>query len=132
MGHYTEVDPAAFERMLTEKGFKRTVQKNEVVYVRQHHVNPFVFIKVYTSIADSMDAARGCGRDAIRVVAAFEKEAPIPGKFGTQIRSFGIYKCPRVYRTTSTESVLARVYTRMREAYQAANEWVKAHPEKRR
>lgn len=121
MARYAQIDTAAFEKFLLEKGFLRTVQSNEAVYIRRHHMNPYVVVKVYTSIADRQENARACGEDAIRVVAVFQRgQRGEPG-----YKSFGIHKCARTYRTTSTESVIERVYARMREAYDAANQWVK-------
>lgn len=93
----------------------RTVKGNEVVYVRRSRTNPFVFIKVYTSIRVGQAAARSRGQDSIKVCTVFE----------TRARSFGIGRFPRVHRTGSVEAVLARIQGRIMQAAARGNEWIR-------
>lgn len=111
---YVEVPAEAIEGKLQSMGFARKIQGREVVYFRRNHNDNRLVVKVYTSLAANAAQARGCGQDAIRVVAAFEH--------GEQ--SFGIWKGTRIFRTGSVEAVLERMYERAREAYGACNRWI--------
>lgn len=115
MSRFVSVPSEKLESFLKDKGFKRTETRTEVVYVFNHKVNKNIQIKVYTSIKIGNQAARGCGKDAIRVCAVFNN-----GK-----KSFGIAKLPRVYRTGSVDKVLDRMLERMREAYSVSTDWAK-------
>ena len=114
MPNYVNVPAATIEEFCQSKGFSRTVQGNEVVYVRSSRVNPDVKIKVYTSIRTGEAAARRRGKDSIKVCAVFDD-----GR-----RSFGIGRFPRVHRTGSPQAVLDRVLDRLRKAAARANEWI--------
>jgi hypothetical protein len=114
MPHYVTVPAQAIEDFCEAKGFTRTTQRNEVVYVRASRRNPDVKIKVYTSIRAGRSTARGNGKDSIKVCAVFDN-----GR-----KSFGIGRFPRVHRTGSTEAVLARVLERLMAAAARANEWI--------
>jgi hypothetical protein len=70
---------------------------------------------VYTSIRVGAGEARGCGEDAIRVVAFWKGDRA----------SWGVYKAVRTFRTGSVEAVIERVHERARAAYGACNEHVK-------
>jgi len=111
---YVEVNAASMEQMLQKCGFNRSTTGKEVVYIRRHK-NPNILIKVYTSIPLEASKARGCGKDAIRVVVIYDNGN----------RNFGIAKLPRVYRTGTEKDVLERTYKRMRDAYMLANKWNK-------
>lgn len=117
---YVEVSHAAFEAFLSGKGFARTVQGNEIVYVYSHLKNSALKIKVYTSLSDGASAARSCGKDSIKVCAVFDN-----GR-----KSFGIAKFPKVLRTGSEEGVLERVIVRAREAFSSINRFNREHPER--
>jgi hypothetical protein len=112
---YVELSATEFESFLQSKGFTRTIQKEEIVYVMQHKKHPDLYIKVYTSLGIN-NAARECGADAIRVCAVISK-----GDY-----SRGLYKGARVYRTGSQDKVQARTLERMREAYAKCNDWIKS------
>jgi hypothetical protein len=112
---YVEVPAQAIEDFLQSKGFTRTTQRNEVVYVRSHHEWPCVKVKVYTSIRDGHTSVRKRGADAIKVCTVYE---------GKKRKPFGIGRFPHVLRTGNTQAVLDRMYDRMRAAYRRANEWV--------
>lgn len=114
---YVEVRRETLETYLQSKGFVRGEFREEVVYTRNHHINPHVHIRVYTSLSTrGHDTARGCGHDAIKVSVFYDNG---------QGKSFGIGSFPHVYRTGSEEKVVARMYERMVAAYTRANEWVK-------
>lgn len=115
---YVEVSREKLEAMLQGAGFERHVQArgHEVVYRRQHHADPTMWVKVYTSLSVDASVARGCGEDAIRVVLVFEN--PRTNASGC------LYKCSRVYRTGSEQKVLDRLLERMREAYGAGGKRV--------
>lgn len=114
MPHYVNVPARAIEEFCEAKGFTRTLQRNEVVYVRSSRRNPDVKIKVYTSIRTGRSSARARGKDSIKVCAVFDN-----GR-----KSFGIGKFPRVHRTGSTGAVLDRVLSRIKDAAARANEWI--------
>lgn len=116
---YVEVNREAFCRALEEKGFVQDPKaQGEIVYIRQHHFDKTMFVKIFTSLPKVGGDARGCGDDAIRVVLIFDN--PATGKSG------GLFKASRVYRTGSQEKVIERTLERAREAYQNANDRVKA------
>jgi hypothetical protein len=114
MTTFVSVPAKDIEGFCEARGFARTVQRREVVYVRRSRENPDVQIKVYTSIRTGAAAARSSGRDSIKVCAVFDN-----GR-----RSFGLCKLPRVHRTGSTEKVLARVLSRIKDAAAFANRWI--------
>lgn len=114
---YIELDAATFEQFLASKGFERSVQHNEVVYSRAHNNCKDLKVKIYTSITDGSSVARAGGGDAIRVCAVFAND----------IKSFGVAKQPRVYRTGSQELIQTRTLERMRAAYKRCSEWLKAN-----
>lgn len=111
--HYVEIDSNAFEVFLREQGFSRTVQCDEIVYIKPYSGKDHVVVKCYTSIKDGSANARDVGRDAIRIVAIFDDGE----------KSFGLYKGARVHRTTSQESVHARTMSRIGEAFTRCKEW---------
>jgi len=112
---YVPVSAQSIENLLSSKGFTRTVQNREVVYVFAHKMDPSVKVKVYTSLRVGADMARGCGQDAIRVCTVFENDQ----------KSFGIGKFPKVLRTGSEQAVLTRLLERAREAYLRGTEFVR-------
>lgn len=112
---YIDIDADRFIAFLTSKGFSRTVQNRELVFVKQHERNPNLYVKVYSSISVNATLARGVGSDCIRVVAIHDGNG----------KSFGIWKATRTYRTGSQEAVEQRTYDRMRECYAALNRWRK-------
>jgi hypothetical protein len=115
MTTFVSVPAQAIEDFLKSKGFTRTVQRCEVVYIRNHDRDPNVKIKVYTSIRIGAGSARQRGKDSIKICTVFDD-----GR-----RSFGIGKFPRVHRTGSTAAVLERTLERMRAAYARANQWLR-------
>lgn len=124
---FVEVSREAMVAMLVRSGFTPMPKNHadqELVYFRRHQRDPNVLVKVYTSfsIEPMFAVARGCGDDAIRVVAVFNGGG----------RNFGICKMPRVYRTGSEAKVIARTYARMREAYGFVNTWLSTAPSQRR
>lgn len=114
MGNFIEVPAERIETFLAGKGFTRSVQRQEVVYSRVHQGDPNVKILVYTSIRIGRQSARGNGQDSIKVCTIFDNGS----------RSFGIGKFPHVFRVTSVESVLERMYEKMRAAYARGSEWI--------
>lgn len=114
MPHYVPVPALVLEGFLQSKGFTRTVQYQEVVYIRRHEENPNVLVKVYTSIRVGASQARNRGADSIKVCTVFDNGH----------KSFGLGKFPRVHRTGSPQLVLERTLTRMRMAYARGSEWI--------
>lgn len=107
---YVEVDRQAFTSKLEAAGFTPDLTaKGELVYVRQHHLDPTMYVKVYTSMPLNAGDARGCGEDAIRVLLIFSN--PRTNRSGC------LHKTPRVYRTGSQDAVIERTIQRAREAY---------------
>jgi hypothetical protein len=115
MANFIEVPAQDIENHLSAQGFSRTVQREEVVYVRSSQRNPDVKIKVYTSIRVGRTVVRGAGKDAVRVCVVFDN-----GR-----KSFGIGKFPSIPRVHSVESVLRRTDERLRLAKLRAVEWMK-------
>jgi hypothetical protein len=116
MTTFVSVPAKAIEDFCAARGFVRTVQRQEVVYVRRSRENPDVQIKVYTSVRVG-GGTRRCGEDSIKVCAVFDN-----GR-----KSFGICKLPRVHRTGSAEKVLTRVLSRIKDAAARANQWIAAN-----
>lgn len=83
-----------------------------------HHRDPAVVVRVCTSVARGQAFARRRGADAIRIFV-FRDDGR---------SSRGVAKTVRVFRADTVEGVLDRVRERAREAYAAANEYVKRHP----
>lgn len=121
MAHYVEVDSADFEAWLQSKGFARSVFHNEVVYSKPSQDVPGATVKVYTSSSTDASVARDVGKDAIRIVAIFEKDGKV----------YPIYKGARVYRTTSQDSVKERTLIRITEAITRITEWKKEQEQKK-
>lgn len=111
---YVEVSSEAFEKLLSDMSFSRTVANNEVVYARSYRDNKNLCIKVYTSISIDAFVARGCGEDAIRICAVWDNGQ----------RSFGVGSFKRVYRTGSQDKVFTRVRERIEEATERCAEWL--------
>jgi len=115
---YVEVPAAAIRERLAAAEFRRvTTDGSEETYVREHHRDPRYVVKIYSSIPCHQSKVRGCGADAIRVVALLV----------TPNRTYPIFKSARVYRTGSVEKVLDRMIERAREAYAACNEHRRKH-----
>ena len=104
---------------LIKAGFSKGLEGHEEVWSRTHAKNADYVIKVYTSLTDDASSARGCGEDAIRVVALREDPYRWPARF------YPIHKGARVYRTGSPEKVVERMMDRAREAYATINESIK-------
>lgn len=113
MKGFVEVPAEVLRGMLVKAGFAQDTEgrKREEVYVRPHAKDPRYAVRVYTSLRSGATRARGCGKDAIRVVVTFE------GPNGRR----GIWKGKRVHRTGSVEAVMERTLERMREAYAHVN-----------
>jgi hypothetical protein len=116
MATFHDMDPRVLERFLVSRKYTRNIQNDEVVYVRYSERNPSVCVKVYTSISNNGDYTRRRGADAIRVCVVYDDGQ----------KSFGIGKFPKVYRTTSDDSILERVNDRLRRAAIRTNQWLAA------
>ena len=116
-GTYVEVPAGAIRGALFRAGFGFDPERShEEVFSRAHKHDPRYAVRVYTSIAQGGVRARGCGKDAIRVVVTFE------GPNGRR----GIWKSRRVHRSGSVEAVLARMLDRAREGYGHINGLMKS------
>lgn len=118
---YVEVPAEAIRTKLKEMGFERTFQERcgEEVYERCHHKDGAYVVRIYSSISDGACSVRGCGEDAIRVVALRRIV-----RFGDWRRPWewqGVAKTKRIHRTGTVEGVLARMHERAREAYSVIN-----------
>lgn len=120
MAHYVEVPSDRLFALLEGAGFTRGIMGREVVFSRKHAKDDRLSVVVYTSAAEGARDARGCGEDAIRVVAAFTWQHRPSG----EIRRKNLFKA-KVLRVTSIEGVLERTIGKAREAYQACNEYRK-------
>lgn len=117
-GRYVEVPARALFERLESAGFARQPSRGEVVYARHHDRDPRLVVLVYTSVPQDGDTGRGCGEDAIRLVALFQWTR----KGETELRSKRLYTS-RVFRVTSVDGVLERMISKAREAYAACNAW---------
>lgn len=129
---YVEVRREALTKALEAAGFKVWEPRpgefgcSELVYVRPHHMDPTMFVKVYTSMPKRGGDARACGADAARAVLVFERyDAGAKRWF-----SGGLYKAPKVLRTGSEEKVIERILERARECYAAGNKRVRERMER--
>lgn len=116
---YVEVPAEAISGKLASMGFTEDVFGGEIVFKLVHKKCKHVTICVYTSLPARGGDARGCGEDAIRVTAVYQKEWK--GRPFTRV----MFKGKRVHRTGSVEGVLTRMYERSREAYAAVSEQLK-------
>ena len=113
---FVPVPADAIRKLMIECGFKRIEHAgSEEVYQRDHDKDPHYHVRVYSSIPVDANRVRGCGRDAIRVVAGVHRSG----------LWFCVYRAARTYRTGTVEGVLERTRQRMREAYQAINQRIK-------
>jgi len=126
MAHYVEVPAAQLFAKLEAAGFTRGIIGREVTYTRAHDLDARLSVVVYTSAAEGAQDARGCGEDAIRVVAAFSWYNHGAG----EQRRKNLYQ-QKVLRVTSIEGVLERTIDAARKAYAACNEYRKTNILKR-
>lgn len=117
MPPFAEIRSEVLESFLTKKRFHRTIQGEEVVYIRDSSRNPCVKMKVYTSITNGDSRVRRRGGDAIRTCLVYDN--------GRQ--NVGIGKFTSVHRTTSEESTIQRLLERMLEAAKFADNWIDHH-----
>ena len=116
---FVEIDRNQFCTVLEDKGFVQDADAyGELVYIRQHHLDPTMFVKIYTSMPLWAGDTRPCGEDAIRVMLIFKNERT--GRSGC------LHKTTRVNRTGTANGVIDRTLERAREAYAAGNDRVKA------
>lgn len=120
MSTYVEVPREAITGRLEAAGFKREPIHGEVTYSRVHDRDDRLIVIVYTSVPEEGSKGRGCGEDAIRVVALFRWTR----QGDTEQRRKKLFQA-RVFRVTSVEGVLERMMERAREAYGACNQWIK-------
>ncbi len=138
------LEPAVLEQFLQETGAKirkaaqakglkggnyhRIVQGKEIVYVFENMYHPSARMKVYTTIPAGGAKIRAAGKDAMRVVCAYEGDKAIPPRHGAEPKkSFGLFKATRILRTGTVEDFLGRLEERMRDAYGFTNEWLRNH-----
>lgn len=119
MGTFVEVPKEAIIGALEKAGFKREPVRGEITYSRPHDKDNRLVVIVYTSVAENAAKGRGCGEDAIRVVALFRWTR----KGETEVRRKKLFQA-RVFRVTSVEGVLSRMMERARDAYRACNDFL--------
>lgn len=118
MSRFVDVPAAAIRERLVAAGFQLLpATRGEEIYERAHDKDSRYTVKVYSSVQRGRSEARGCGADAIRVVALLT----------TPNKVYPIFKSARVYRTGTVEAVLERMVKRAREAYARCNEHRKEH-----
>lgn len=89
---------------------------NELVYIRQHHLDMSMFVKVYTTLDRRGGDVRSNGSDAIRVLLIFRNS--------WSGRSGCLYQTAKVLRTGTERGVIERTLERAREAYAHGNQRV--------
>jgi hypothetical protein len=117
MPPFSEIRSEVLESFLTKKRFRRTIQGEEIVYIRESSRNPYVKMKVYTSITDGESSVRKSGHDAIRVSVIYDD-----GK-----KSAGLGKFTPIHRTTNEDATLQRLLERMLEAAKFTENWINNH-----
>lgn len=111
---FVEVPASAIRERLAAAGFHLLpATSGEEIYERAHDRDSRYTLKVYSSIQRGSEGVRGCGADAIRVVALLTVSS---GKI------YPIFKSARVYRTGTVGAVLDRMVERAREAYARCSE----------
>ena len=113
---FVTIDRDVFCKALESWGFSvdevSTEKCHELIYRRQHHLDPTMFIKVCTSLPAKRGDTRKNGSDSIKIMLIFDN-----GK-----RSGCLYKATRVFRTGTEEGVIERTLDRAREAYKVGNQ----------
>jgi len=110
---FVEVPASAIRERLAGAGFRLLPgERGEEVYERAHDKDGRYTVKVYSSIQRGANKVRGCGADAIRVVALLTTTAKV----------YPIFRAVRVYRTGTVDAVLVRMIERAREAYATCSE----------
>lgn len=124
MPYYTSIPRDFLCDALEERGFTRSADPHgeELVYERRHHIDPTMYIKVFTSISLDGIETRRRGSDAIRIAVIFKN--PRTGVVG------GLYKTRRVNRVGFADQIVERTLQRAREAYAFANQRAKAWKQK--
>jgi hypothetical protein len=115
---YVQVPRDRFVAALELAGFSTDPdQRGELAFIRQHHLDPTMYVKIFTSLPLDAGDVRAKGTDAIRVVLIFKN--PRTGRSG------GLFKTTRVHRTGTAAGVIERTLERAREAYAEGNRRVK-------
>lgn len=122
---YVEVPAESIHEALRKAGFEQGSFGGEIVYKRAHAKCKHLTIQVFTSLPVRGGDVRGCGDDAIRVNAVFEK-ALRNAQPGDRPFVRIVHKGKRVHRSGSVEAVIKRMVERAREAYGACNEFCKS------
>lgn len=111
---FVTVQREVFIQALEQAGFSPDPEAyGELVYMRQHHIDKTMYIKIFTSLPLAGGNTRALGADAIRVLLIFKN--PNTGKSGC------LFKALRVYRTGTAEKVIERAIQRARDCYRIAN-----------
>lgn len=113
---YNPIDTDILKSALENAGFKATKVGKELVYVRDHHKEPRLHVKVYTSVTVGKANAKKKGADAIRTCLTY---TDAKGK------ERGVGKAKRVFRTGTDSAIVGRMKQRMREMYDLANRMAK-------
>jgi hypothetical protein len=114
---YNPIDTAILTTALEKAGFTSSKVGKEVVYIRAHHKESGLRVKVYTSAASGKESVKAKGKDAIRVCLTYVTPK---GK------ERGVAKAKRVFRTGTDSAILKRMTDRMRSMYKLANQIAKA------
>lgn len=114
---YVQVSREKFIAKLVECGFypDESQEGHELVVIRQHHLDPTMYVKIFTTLPKEGGNVRSKGSDAIRVFLIFKNKD----------RSGCLAKLPKVLRTGTEEAVIERTIERAREAYGIGNSRVK-------
>lgn len=104
MSTYVSIPREAFEAWAALFQMRSLQVGRELVFERTDPKYPGIVYRVYSSLPVQGTSSRGCGEDAIRVVAlARSKTLEVP-----------LGKTARVYRVTSIPSVFQRLRERLR------------------
>ena len=123
---YVEIPAVEIEVTLATAGFGLEDRQGELVYTLRHARDPRLTVSVYTSVGKGAKAARGCGEDAIRVVARFTWEVKGDPKPRTKV----LYRA-KVLRVNSVTGTVERMVREAREGWKACNRWYTAAWEKK-
>jgi hypothetical protein len=124
MTRYVEVPREVLLTKLETAGFVKEDTSGEIVYSRIHNrcsddVYSSFVVKIYTSISQNRDVARGCGKDAIRILGLKTWKY----NSGDILRFKKIYMS-RVYRVGTVDAVCDRTLGKAREAWRAISSYI--------
>jgi len=111
---FNPVTLAEFRDLAEGLGFSEVELSNhEIVLEREHHGDPQLVVRIYTSVSSTGATVRSKGKDAIRVVLLGRSD---------RVGIVGLKKTKRVNRAGTTQAIYDRIRSRAREMYTVCNQ----------